>query len=349
MLKNFKSDISPFLPNIHLSRFTLFFIIISAVLLSSCSKIKDTRTLKLAHTHNISHPVHEGISFMAKRVEEISGGKLSIDIFPGQQLGTEREVMELLQIGSVDMTKVSSATIENFVPEFKIFGLPYLFSSQEHQFKVLDGEIGKDILSKTEKFRIKGLCFYDAGSRSFYTKNTPINSPQDLAGLKVRVMESVTSMQMVKALGGSPTPIAYGELYTALQQGVVDGAENNPPSLYSSRHYEVCKYYSMDEHTSLPDVILISTVTWESLNEQEKEWLSQAIEESIPYQRKVWAESVEESLKIMQEAGLQIIYPDKEEFYEKVKELHNVYKDIPELNNIIQEVKRLDSELKPNI
>ncbi|MDQ3534905.1 MAG: TRAP transporter substrate-binding protein [Bacteroidota bacterium] len=305
--------------------------------------------MKLAHGHNIAHPVHEGITFMAKRLEEISEGKLTIAIYPGQQLGTEREVIELLQIGSVEMTKVSSATIENFVPAFKIFGIPYLFTSQEHQFQVLDGEIGQNMLLQAEKFRIRGLCYYDAGSRSFYTKDRPIKKPQDLAGLKLRVMESITSMNMVKALGGSPTPIAYGELYTALQQGVVDGAENNAPSLYSSRHYEVCKFYSLDEHTALPDIILISTVTWNDLNEEEKGWLSQAIAESIPYQREVWAKSVEESLKIMQEAGLELIYPDKAEFYEKVKFLHDSYKDIPELHKIIQEVKMIDPENIPGV
>lgn len=342
-INSIKSTLLLHLPKV--SSCSLFLLVLSTALaFTSCSPNKETRILKLAHGHNISHPVHEGIAFMAKRLDEISEGKLTIHIYPGQQLGTEREVIELLQIGSVEMTKVSSATMENFVPEFKIFGIPYLFSGQEHQFQMLDGEIGQNMLLKAEKFRIRGLCYYDAGSRSFYTKNKPIHRPEDLEGLKLRVMESITSMNMVKAMGGSPTPISYGELYTALQQGVVDGAENNPPSLYTSRHYEVCKYYTLDEHTSLPDIILISSAIWEDLNEEEKAWLRQAIEESIPYQREVWAKSVEESLRIMQEAGLQIIYPDKTAFSEKVISLHEAYKNIPELHDIIQRVKKMDPE-----
>lgn len=271
---------------------------------------------------------------------------MQVDIYTNQQLGTEREVVELLQIGSIGMTKVSAATMENFVPDFKVFGLPYLFSNQEHQFLVQDGEIGQSMLLKAEKFRLRGLCFYDAGSRSFYTKDRPIKTPEDLRGLKIRVMESNTSINMVKALGGSPTPIAYGELYTALQQGVVDGAENNAPSLYTSRHYEVCKYYSLDEHTALPDLLLISTVVWNSLNEQEKSWLQQAIKESIPYQREVWAKSVEESMEIMKKAGLEVIYPDKTKFSERVEFLYEAYKSFPELYEIIEKIKDLDPQQK---
>ena len=184
------------------------------------------------------------------------------DIYPSGQLGAERELIELLQIGSLAMTKVSTAPLESFVPEMKIFGIPYVFRDAEHRWKVLNGSIGKQLLLAGEPFFLRGMCYYDAGSRSFYSMDKPIKSPADLEGLKIRVMKSITAVNMVQALGGSPTPIPWGELYTALQQGVVDGAENNPPSFFFSRHYEVCKYYSLDEHTAVPDILLMSTVIW---------------------------------------------------------------------------------------
>ena len=149
-------------------------------------------------------------------------------------------------------------------------GLPFLFRDKQHAFDVLDGPIGDELLNDAEQFWLKGLCYYDAGSRSFYTKDRPVKTPEDLEGLKVRVMESATAMEMVRDLGGSPTPISWGELYTSLQQGVVDGAENNPPSFYLSRHYEVCKFYSLDEHTILPDVLLMGTYFWQRLTTQEQ-------------------------------------------------------------------------------
>src|SRR5690606_1836125 len=175
------------------------------------------------------------------------------------------------QIGSLDMTKVSVGVMENFAPKMKVFGLPFLFRDKQHSFSVLDGPIGQELLNEGEKFWLKGLCYYDAGSRSFYTKAKSIETPNDLSGYKIRVMESATAMDMIRSLGGAPTPISWGELYTALQQGVVDGAENNPPSFFLSRHYEVCKYYSLDEHTTLPDVLVVGTQFWNSLNTQEQE------------------------------------------------------------------------------
>jgi tripartite ATP-independent transporter DctP family solute receptor len=182
-----------------------------------------------------THPVHQAMEFMAQRCDEISGGELKIEIYPSGQLGSEQQCVELLQIGSLAITKVSAAIMEGFTKDYKVLGLPYIFRSEEHSFKVLDGEIGKELLISPEPFWIRGLCFYDAGSRSFYTKDKAIEKPEDLNGLKIRVMKSIISMELVKQLGGSPTPISWGELYTALQSGVVDGAENNPPSfLYLS-------------------------------------------------------------------------------------------------------------------
>ncbi len=305
----------------------------------SCHTKKETKTIRLAHGLDPTHPVHKGMAFMAKRTNEISEGKLQIKIYPSGQLGSEQQCVELLQIGSLGITKVSAAVMESFVEDFKVLGLPYIFRSKEHSFKVLDGEIGKELLESPVDYRIRGLCFYDAGSRSFYSIDKPIQTPDDLKGMKIRVMKSQTAVSMVKAMGGSPTPISWGELYTALQSGVVDGAENNPPSFYFSHHFEVCKHYSLNEHTMVPDVLLISTVVWNKLTDQEKEWLMQAVDESVVEQRKLWAESVKESLEAVQKEGVKIYYPEKEPFAKKVEGIFEQYKDKKKLYSLIQRIR----------
>ncbi len=315
-----------------------FSVLLLIVSLLGCKGVSEHKVLKLAHGLDPTHPVHKGMEFMADRLAEKSGGKLTIDIYPSGQLGSEQQCVELLQIGSLAITKVSAAVMESFTRKFKVLGLPYVFTSKEHSFKVFDGEIGKELLLGTEEFWIRGLSFYDAGFRSFYTIDKPINLPEDLEGLKIRVMKSQTAMEMVKALGGSPTPISWGELYTALQSGVVDGAENNPPSLYTSHHYEVCKHYSLDEHTCVPDVLIISSKIWKTLTEQEQKWLQEAADESVPVQRKFWAESVEESLREVQKAGVTIHYPDKTKFADKVQDLLNEYKEDKVLGDLIRRI-----------
>ena len=310
--------------------------------LAGCRQQQEGEVLKLAHGLDPSHPVHQAMVYMADRCKEISNGKLSIDIYPSGQLGSEQQCVELLQIGSLAITKVSAAVMEGFTEDFKVLGLPYVFRSKEHSFKVLDGEIGDELLLSTEPFWIRGLCFFDAGSRSFYTIDTPINHPDDLKGLKIRVMKSITAMEMVKAQGGSPTPISWGELYTALQSGVVDGAENNPPSFYTSHHYEVCKYYCLNEHTMVPDVLIIGQKAWEKLSEQERTWLQQAADESVPVQRELWAASEKESLEIVEEAGVTIIYPDKEPFSQKVTELLESYQENERLYELITRIRAVN-------
>ena len=313
-----------------------------ALLCQGCITKEQGTVLKLAHGLDPSHPVHQAMVYMADRCSEISEGKLSIDIYPSGQLGSEQQCVELLQIGSLAITKVSAAVMESFTEDFKVLGLPYIFRSREHSFKVLDGEIGDELLLSTVPFWIRGLCFYDAGSRSFYTIDKSVNHPDDLQGLKIRVMKSMTAMEMVKAQGGSPTPISWGELYTALQSGVVDGAENNPPSFYTSHHYEVCKFYSLNEHTMVPDVLIISQKVWEKLSDQEKEWLQQAADDSVPVQRKLWADSEKESLEIVQEAGVTITYPDKEPFAEMVVDLLDSYKDNELIYGLINRIRSVE-------
>jgi len=309
------------------------------LLLSACGTNHKGKVLKLAHGLDISHPVHKGMVYMAEQLEEKSQGKLTMQIYPSQQLGSERQCLELLQIGSLAMTKVSSAVLEGFAPKYKVLSLPYIFMNRDHYYRVLDGDIGDELLASGTEYWLRGLTFYDAGSRSFYTKERPIMKPEDLAGLKIRVMKSPTAVNMIRAMGGSPTPISWGELYTALQGGVVDGAENNPPSFYLSHHYEVCKYYCLNEHTSVPDVLLISTIIWDQLNEQEQQWLLEAARESAVKQRVLWAESERESLEAVAAAGVEILYPPKEPFAKTVTSLYEEYENIPELMDIIRRIK----------
>lgn len=266
---------------------------------------------------------------MAAKLIDISAGQMRIDIYPGAQLGGEREAVELVQIGSLAMTKVSTSPLESFVPAMRIFSIPYVFRDREHLFNVLDSQIGRELLESTEVARLRGLGYYDAGSRSFYTTSKPVQTPADLKGLKIRVQKSQTSVKMVAALGGSATPISWGELYTALQQGIVDGAENNPPSFYVSRHYEISKYYSLDEHTSVPDILLISSRIWKDLTPQQQRWLQQAVDASVVYQRQLWQQSSDEALAAVEAAGVEILYPDKKPFQRAVRDMKASYAGTP--------------------
>ncbi len=314
------------------------FILFIAGILCSCNTLQDKKVIKLAHGLDMSHPVHKAMEFMAQDLETRSSGTMAIQIYPNQQLGTERQALELLQIGSLDMTKVSAAVMENFSPNMKVFGLPFLFRNRAHTFSVLDGAIGKELLDGGQKYWLKGLGYYDSGSRSFYTKERPVESPEDLKGLKIRVMESITAMNMVNSLGGSPTPISWGELYTSLQQGVVDGAENNPPSFYLSRHYEVCKFYSLDEHTSVPDVLIMGTHFWNDLNEEQQKWVQESVNLSIEYQRELWAKAEQDALDAVKKAGVTVINPDKSKFQKKVVGMYEGYKDESEIYNLIKRI-----------
>jgi tripartite ATP-independent transporter DctP family solute receptor len=297
-----------------------------------------TRVLKLAHSLDQSHPVHKGMEFMAQRLAELSGGTMRIEIYPNEQLGNETEAIEQVQRGALDMTKTSTGPLESFIPEMAVFSVPYIFRDADHFWKVLDGPVGKELLLVGEKKGVRGLCYYDSGSRNFYTINKPVLSPADLRGQKIRVMKSKTSMDMVEALGAAPTPIPFGELYTALQTGVVDGAENNLPSFTSTRHYEVCKHFSLDEHTMIPDILLVSEQVWNSLTPRQQMWLQQAADESSVYQRGLWARETEKSRELMLKVGVMIHKPDRQPFIDKVQAMHRSF-DGTIVGELLQRIK----------
>ncbi len=318
----------------------ILYSLIILTLFISCKDLKKGKEIKLAHSLSEAHPVHKAMVFMGEKVLENSNGKLRLEIYPGSQLGSEQQCLELLQIGSLAMTKVSAAVMENFSPKLKVFGFPYLFRDDEHRFAVYDGSIGKELLLDGEQYWLKGLTYFDAGNRSFYTKTKQIKTPADLKGLKIRVMQSPTAIDLVESFGGAATPISWGELYTGLQQGVVDGAENNLPSFYSSKHYEVAKFLTINEHSSIPDILVISTIIWDDLFEEERAWLMKSVEQATEYQRVLWKQAEEEALREVEKAGVNIYYPDKKLF----KELsHQMVDDLKErdtaMYNLVNQIK----------
>lgn len=319
----------------------LFGLVVAVGVLNACSRQDDTVVLKLAHVLDTGHSVHQGMVHMAERLKHYSNGHMRIDIYPSGQLGSERDTVELVQIGSLAMTKVSAAPLEAFVPAMQVFSIPYVFRDREHLFKALDSAIGKELLESTEVARLRGLGYYDSGSRSFYMVDTPVESPDDIKGKKIRVMKSQTAVKMIAAMGGGATPISWGELYTALQQGVVDGAENNPPSFYLSGHYEVCKYYALDEHTSVPDMLLMSSRIWNSLDAQQQEWLQKAVDDSVSYQRELWRVSTEEALAAVQAAGVIVTRPDKQPFMDAVKDMKATY-DGTEIGRLLRAIEAVE-------
>jgi len=301
----------------------------------------ERTVLKLAHVLDQSHPVHGGMLRMAERLKELSGGTVELLVIPNSPLGSETESLSQLRSGALAMTKVSAASLETFVPEMAVFSLPYLFRDADHLWKTLEGPIGAELLRAGDRVGVHGLAYYDSGSRSFYTVGKPVLTPQDVQGMKIRVMQSPMAMDLIRTFGGAPTPVAWGELYTALQQGMVDGAENNPPSVTTSRHYEVAKHYSLDEHTSIPDVLVVSKIVWDRLTPQVQAWVQQAATESVPHQRHLWDEQVERSMAELEKAGVKIHHPDKAPFVAASAPLYEAFRGKP-LGRLAERIREVE-------
>ncbi|MBQ9430269.1 MAG: TRAP transporter substrate-binding protein [Kiritimatiellae bacterium] len=297
--------------------------------------------LKLAHGLDESHPVHRAMLFMKGRLEELTGGKVTLDVYSGGVLGGENECLEQVQQGELAMTKVSTAALENFLPEMKVFSIPFAFRDRNHFWNTLHSQIGRDLLQLGVARNFKGLCYYDSGDRNFYSTSKAIRKVEDVGMMKIRVMPSRTAKDMIQAMGGSPCPINWGELYTALQQGMVDAAENNFPSFITSRHFEVCKYFTLSAHQMIPDMMIISTKVWDKLPPDVQAALQKAADESEAFQRKLWEEMTEECRKTTLEKGIEIITPDREGFRKACAPIIDRpdYADIRKLYSQIQEVK----------
>lgn len=297
-------------------------------LLSTGVSAAEKITFKLAHNLERSHVVHQAFEEMAKEVKQLSDGKMTVRIYPSSQMGNARETMELLQNGALDMTKGSASDLESFDNVYSIYNLPFLFKDLDHFNKVVFGEIGKEIMESTKDKGFFALSAYVAGTRSFYAKK-PITKPDDLKGLKIRVQASPTTIKMVELMGGSPTPISFGEVYTAMQQGVVDGAENNVPSWVQTRHIEIAKVFSEDEHASIPDFLVISTKTWNKLTPLQQQIISTAAKNSEVYQQKLWDKIDADTRAQAKVMGGEIVKVDKAPFRAAVQPLFDDFKKDP--------------------
>jgi tripartite ATP-independent transporter DctP family solute receptor len=263
--------------------------------------------IKSSDVHPMGYPTTDAIEYMGKLLNAWTSGRITVKIFHSMQLGGEKEALEQVQVGALEMTRVSVGVVGPIVEEFNAFNLPYFFRSVDHMHKVVDGEIGTDLLNKLEAGGLIGLGYMDAGSRSFYNNVRPIKTLEDLQGLKIRVMQNPIFIEMVNSMGGNGLPIAFNELYTAMQTGVVDGAENNPPSYESGKHYEVAKYYTLTEHLMVPEIFVFSKRVWDGLPPLDKQLILKASALTVERERALWAAREQASLDKLIAQGYEVI------------------------------------------
>ncbi|WP_419872560.1 TRAP transporter substrate-binding protein [Candidatus Pristimantibacillus sp. PTI5] len=260
---------------------------------------------RLAETHPADYPTTKGDMKFAELVKEKSGGRITIDVFPSAQLGEEKSAIEQVQLGAIEFTRVSSSPLGEFNKEFGVFSLPYIFDNDDHVWRFLLGDAGNQLLDSLSSSRLKGLAYYSSGSRSFYSAK-PLTSLEDLKGLKIRVQENQLNIAMIDALGASATPMSYGEVYSSLQTGVIDAAENNYPSYFSSKHFEVAGHFILDGHQRVPEVLMMSKTAWDKLSPEDQAIINEAALESVAFQREEWAKYEKESEEQVRAAGATI-------------------------------------------
>ncbi|AOV09262.1 C4-dicarboxylate ABC transporter [Sporosarcina ureilytica] len=274
--------------------------------LAACGNSDETITLKLADNHPEDYPTVIGDKKFAELVEEKTNGRYKIDVYAGGQLGDEKSVVEQLQLGSIDLTRVNATPLTEFSEDIGVLSLPYLFKDEESKWEHLNGEIGQELLDSFEGTNLVGLAFYDSGERSIYNSKRLVKTPEDMKGLKIRVQPSELAVNIFESFGSSATPMEYGEVYSAIQTGVIDGAENNLPSYYTSNHYEVAKYLTINKYSGPPEILMASQSLWDKLSEEDKKAFKEAALESVEYQREAWAKLVEESKEAVIENGNEI-------------------------------------------
>lgn len=317
-------------------------------LLSGCSNTKvvaadeQAITLRYAYASN-SQPVVDSMKEFGRLVKEKTNGAVEIEYYPDAQLGGETELIELTQTGAIDFTKVSGSALESFSKDYSIFGIPYLFDDEEHFFKVMENEkIMNEIYQSTDDLGFVGLTYYDSGQRSFYMTEGPINSPADLKGKKIRVMQSETAIKMVELLGGSAVPMGSNEVYTSLQSNLINGAENNEFVLFTAGHGGVAKYYSYDEHTRVPDVVIMNDSVKERLSAEQYKAVEEAAKESTEFEKKVFKKAIEEEKKIAtKDYGVQYNDVDSAPFQKLVQPLHDEFKNNEDYRELYQEIRAL--------
>lgn len=295
--------------------------------------------LRSSDTHPDGYPTVEAVKYLGELVKERSNGRIEIEVFHSAQLGQEKDTIEQTQFGVIDMNRVSLGPFNNIIEETQVPSLPYIFRSVDHMHKVMDGPIGQEILDAFSDHDLVGLVFYDAGSRSFYNRQKPVENMADLSGMKFRVMQSDLFVDMVNALGANATPMPYGEVYSSIQTGVIDGAENNWPSFESSGHFEVAGYYTLDEHLIVPEVLVMSKKSWDKLSAEDQALIRQAAKDSVQHMRKLWAEREAASEAKVREAGVKIVNNiDKTPFIEAMKPVYEKYVTSDKLKDLVARI-----------
>lgn len=282
-------------------------------------------TMRLAETHPEDYPTTLADKEFARLVNEATGGRITIEIFANKQLGEEKTAVEQVQLGAIDFTRVSLSVTSGFVPELDALQLPYLYRDADHMWKVLKGDIGDQLLKKLESANLTGLCYFDGGTRNFYTKNK-VTKVEDLKGLKIRVQQAPLMVGMVESLGAIATPLPYGDVYSALQTGTVDGAENNWPSYFTTGHFEHAPYYIVDEHTKVPELLMMSKKSFDKLSKADQDIIIKAAKDTVDYQIKLWkAEEVkaEEAVKAKGVTVTTISAAEKQKFMDAMKPLYD--------------------------
>lgn len=319
------------------------------VVLSGCgtteASSEEQIVLRYAYASN-SQPVIDSMVEFGRLVEEKTDGQVTVEYFPDGQLGSETELIELTQTGGIDFTKVSGSALEGFSKDYSIFSVPYLFDSEEHFFEVMENKaITDEIYNSTEELGFVGITYYDSGQRSFYMTDGPVNSLADLKGKKIRVMQSETAIKMVELLGASPVPMGSSEVYTSLQSNLINGAENNEFVLYTAGHGGVAKYYSYDEHTRVPDIVIMNSEVKERLTNEQYEAVLAAAKESTEFEKAVFKDAVEEEKAIAtKEYGVVYNNVDTTEFLAAVQPLHEQFKNDKNYSELYQEIRSLVGE-----
>ena len=308
--------------------------------LLTTTTLAQAEELRFAYAQNAT-PTVEAMQRFGELVEEKTNGEVTVAFFPDSQLGGERELVEMVQGGLLDMTKVSGGLMESFAPIYGVFSMPYLFDDEEHFYRVMDDpEITQPISEATMPTGMQGLTYYNSGARSFYTADTPIESVEDLQGLKIRVLQSPTLIRTVEMLGAAPIAMSQDEVYTSIQQGVLDGAENNEFALTVARHGEVAKHYSYDVHTRIPDVMLISNAALDRLSPEHQEAVREAARESTEFHKQAWSEAVEAAKQEAQEEfGVQFYHPEVAEFREAVQPMYEELDPASEQGAVVEQIR----------
>ena len=301
----------------------------SAVLLAPSALAQQKLVLKASDVHPAGYPTVAAIESMGKKLEQATNGRISVQMYPSMQLGGEKEAIEQAQVGALQLARVSVGALGPVVDDLNVFNMPYLFRNTAHMQKVIDGPIGQELLDKVTsnpKAGLVGLCWMDAGARSLYATKKGVYKIEDLKGMKFRVMGNPMFVDMMNALGGNGVAMGYDQVFSALQTGVVDGAENNPPSFVFDNHYQVAKYYTLTEHLIVPEMLVFSRKTWDSLSKDDQALLTKFGREAQQEERVLWMKYEKEALDKAKAAGIQIIeVADKKPFQDAVKPVWDKY------------------------